>query len=307
MQISHIFSELGTGLRRNISMTISLIVTMFVSLSMVGLAVMAIAQTNQTEEYFGDRLQIQVMLCADKTNTGPCVGGKATKAQRDAVAAALDENPEVESIEFSGQREAYDRAEALYAQDAAAKELFALTEVSDFHASYFVTLEDYDEFDGVVSQVNTMGGVAGTKNLADQLEPLYVALTWLLRLSVAIAGCLIIAAILQVSNTIRLTAYARRREIGIMRLVGASTWHIQMPFVLESLLAALLSGLLACLVLAALVHFVINGVILDSSLVVVTEWVGWSEAFTAGIFTLGVAVLLGLIPTLVMTRKYLNV
>lgn len=307
MQISHIFSELGTGLRRNLSMTISLIVTMFVSLTLVGFALMVNTQTDRTEDYFGDRLQIQVLLCAKETNTGPCIDGEVTGAQRDSVEKALRENPEVESIEYSSQREAYDRAEALYAQDAAAKELFKLTDVNDFHASYFVTLQNHDEFEGVVSQVGRMDGVAGTKNLADQLRPLYVALDYLWWLSLGIAGFLVIAAILQVSNTIRLTAYARRREIGIMRLVGASTWHIQLPFVLESLLAALFSGVLACLAIAGLVQFFIKGVILDSSLVIVTDWVGWSEAITAGIFTLGFAVLLGLIPTLVMTRKYLNV
>jgi cell division transport system permease protein len=307
MQITHIFSELGTGLRRNISMTISLIVTMFVSLSLVGLAVMVSTQTDLTEESFGDRLQIQVLLCAERTNTGPCVDGEVTDAQSTAVESALNENPEVKSLEFSSQREAYERAEELYAQDAAARELFKVTEVSDFHSSFFVTLEDHEQFEGVVSQVSQMDGVAGTKNLADELRPLYVALDYLWWFSILTSGFLILAAILQVSNTIRLTAYARRREIGIMRLVGASTWHIQMPFVLESLLAAVLSGVLACLSLAAIVQFFIKGVILDSSLVVVTKWVGWSEAITAGAFTLGIAVLLGLIPTLVMTRKYLNV
>jgi cell division transport system permease protein len=307
MQITHVFSELGTGLRRNLSMSISLIVTMFISLTLVGFALMVNEQTDKTEQYFGDRLQIQVLLCIEELDTGPCEDGEVSDAQRGAIEQALNDNPEVEAIEYRSQREAYDSAEALWAQNAAAQELFKLTDVSDFHASYFVTLKDPDEFAGVVSQVSAMPGVLGTENLVDQLRPLYVALDVLWWLSLSIAAFLVIAAILQVSNTIRLTAYARRREIGIMRLVGASSWHIQMPFVLESLLAALISAILACLVLAALVKFVIEGVILDSSMVIVTDWVGWHEAFTAGLFTLGFAVLLGMVPTLVMTRKYLDV
>jgi cell division transport system permease protein len=307
MQIRHIFSELGTGLRRNISMTISLIVTMFVSLTLVGFAVMLNSQTDRTEEYWGDRLQIQVLLCAEKTNTGPCVNGEVTDAERDAVEEALNENPDVESIEYRSQREAYDRAKELYSQDDAYRAAFEVTEVQNFSASYFVTLKDPDEYLGVESQVTQMPGVARTENLIDYLKPLYVLLDYLRWFSIITAGFLVIAAILQVSNTIRLTAYARRREIGIMRLVGASTWHIQLPFLLESLLAALIAGLLACLALAALVQFFIKGVILDSSMAIVTKWIGWEEAVTASVLTVAFAVLLGLIPTLVMTRKYLNV
>lgn len=307
MQITHIFSELGTGLRRNLSMTVSLIVTMFVSLTLVGFALMVNTQTDKTEEYFGERLQLQVRLCADETNTGTCVNGEVTDAERQAIETALNDNPEVESIEYRSQREAYDSAEALYAQNAAAERAFETTDVNDFHASYFVTLKDPNQYVGVVSQMSEMPGVDGTTNLADLLQPLYTFLDWLWWSSIGIAAFLVIAAILQVSNTIRLTAYARRREIGIMRLVGASTWHIQLPFVLESLLAALLSGILACLALAALVQFIIEGIILDSTMVTVTDWIGWQEAFTSGLITLGFAFLLGMVPTLVMTRKYLNV
>ena len=307
MQIRHIFSELGTGLRRNISMSISLIVTMFVSLTLVGFALMVNAQTDKTEEYFGDRLQLQVMLCADETSTGPCIDGEVTDAERNAIETALGDNPEVEAVDYRSQQEAYDKAQQLYGQTPAGAKLFEVTEAKDFSASYFVTLKDPNEFAGVQGQVTGMAGVSATKNLSEELEPLYKLLTWAWRWSLIIAGILIIAAILQVSNTIRLTAYARRREIGIMRLVGASTWHIQLPFVLEAVLAATISGLLACAALAAFVQFFVNGFILDSSLYAVTDWVGWNEAFSAGLVTMGFAVLLGLIPTLVMTRKYLDV
>jgi cell division transport system permease protein len=307
MQITHIFAELGTGLRRNISMTVSLIVTMFVSLSMVGFAFMLSTQTDRTEEFWGDRLQIQVLLCAETTNTGSCVEGQVTDAERTAVEEALNGNPQVESIEYNSQRDAYDRAKERFSQDDTYKEAFQVADVKDFNASYFVTLKDPHQYESVESQVSEMPGVAGTKNLIDYLEPLYVALDYLWWFSVATAGFLIVAAILQVSNTIRLTAYARRREIGIMRLVGASSWHIQLPFLLESLLAAMIAGVLACLALASLIQFLVKGVILDSSMAVVTKWIGWNEAVYAGVVTLAFAVLLGLIPTLVMTRKYLNV
>ena len=117
---------------------------------------------------------------------------------------------------------------------------------------------------------------------------------------------LVIAAILQVSNTIRMTAYARRREIGIMRLVGASGWHIQLPFLLESLLAALLSAALAAFGLGAFMYFVVYRY-LRTSLGTITTWVGWDEALVVMGITTALALLLALVPTLIMTRKYLDV
>nr|AGC71585.1 cell division protein FtsX [uncultured bacterium A1Q1_fos_1053] len=124
--------------------------------------------------------------------------------------------------------------------------------------------------------------------------------------AIATSVLLIIAAILQVSNTIRMTAHARRREIGIMRLVGASSWHIQMPFVLESLIAALASALLAAIGMAAFMWFVVYGYLRDT-LGRITTWVRWEDAFVVMGWTTLLAVLLALIPTLVMTRKYLDV
>ena len=123
--------------------------------------------------------------------------------------------------------------------------------------------------------------------------------------AIAVAGFLLVAAILQVANTIRLAAFARRREIGIMRLVGASSLYISLPFLIETLVAALVGIGLAAGTLMAFMHFVIYGRLRPSSNIV--EWVDWTDGYTAvaGIAVLGV--LLTLIPTLVMTRKYLKV
>ena len=121
----------------------------------------------------------------------------------------------------------------------------------------------------------------------------------------AVAGFLLVAAILQVGNTIRLAAYARRKEIGIMRLVGASNLYISLPFLIETLVAALVGISLSALAVLSFMQFVIYGKLRPSSNIV--EWVDWYDAFIAmgGIAVLGV--LLTLVPTLVMTRKYLDV
>jgi cell division transport system permease protein len=119
------------------------------------------------------------------------------------------------------------------------------------------------------------------------------------------AGVLLISAVLQVSNTIRLAVFARRREIGIMRLVGASSLYIQLPFVMEAVLAGLVGAVLACGSIGLFTSVIILGKLKGHSNI--TEWVGWHEATMAMIVVLVLGVLLSAVPTLVMSRKYLRV
>jgi cell division transport system permease protein len=308
MQISHIFSELGTGLKRNVSMTVSLVVTTFVSLTLVGFGLLVNSQANQTEEYFGDRLTVQVILCSDASTTGTCLDGAANENQRADIEAALDENPEVKSFDFQTSREAYDKAKELYTQNPSGERAFEFTTPDRFPRL-------------VLRRAQRPEAVHGRREPDDRherrrrgAEPLGLPQAAVSGAGLHAVGCarrrglLVLAAVLQVSNTIRLTAYARRREIGIMRLVGASSWHIQLPFILESLIASLFAGLLACGALIAFWWFGIrNGILEVDGLALITTWVGVDETLWAGGLTLGLAVLLGLVPPLLLTRKYLDV
>ena len=115
----------------------------------------------------------------------------------------------------------------------------------------------------------------------------------------------LLAALLLVANTIRLAAFARRREIGIMRLVGASNWYIMLPFLLESLLVALAGAALACATLAGIQQFAI--VEKAKPALQGFAWVGWNHVAIAMLGVVVVAVLLSMIPTLVAIRRFLKV
>src|SRR3712207_6485581 len=141
MQVAYVFSELSNGLRRNLSMTVAVIVTMFVSLTLVGLGLLLNAQANKAEEYWGDRLQITVFLCTESSPGANCIDGQATAAQREAVESVLDSNPEVEKGHFETSREAYDKWRAVYtADDATQKQVVDAIKPSDLAESYWVTL-----------------------------------------------------------------------------------------------------------------------------------------------------------------------
>jgi cell division transport system permease protein len=306
MQLTYVFSELRTGLRRNLSMTLAVIVTMFVSLTLVGLGLLLNAQANKAEDFWGDRLQITVFLCTDNSPGANCIDGKATDAQRQAVEDVLASNSEVEKYHFETSREAYQKWREVYATDnETQKQVVDAIRPTDLAESYWVTLKDPKQFAGVKDEVSGLKGVGSVRDLRQVLQPIYFWISAFKWGAIVIAGCLLFAAILQVGNTIRLAAFARRKEIGIMRLVGASSLYIQLPFLLEALVAAVLGVLLAAGAISLFIYVVVYKLLRPNSNLV--AWVDWGDAVwsIAAISVVGLA--LTLIPTLLLTRKYLKV
>lgn len=153
--------------------------------------------------------------------------------------------------------------------------------------------------------MQTLKGVQTVQDLHTYLDPIFAWLNALRWGTIGMSALLLLAAALQIGNTIRMAAFARRRELGIMRLVGAGNWYIMLPFLLESLFAAIVGALLACGTLAAGVYFVImrNAQVSLKAL----KWIGWSHTGIAMAGVAVVAVLLSMIPTLIATRRYLRV
>jgi cell division transport system permease protein len=306
MQLTYVFSELRTGLRRNISMTVAVVVTIFVSLTLVGMGLLLNAQAHKAEDYWGSRLQITVFLCNQNSASPTCVGGEATQAQKAAVEKVLDTNGEVASWRLQTKQEAYDKWRAAYvSNDDTERRVYQSIKPSDMQESYWVQLKNPERFQGIKQAVQGMAGVNTVRDLREVLKPIYFWMNIFKWGAIAVAAFLIVAAVLQVGNTIRLAAFARRREIGIMRLVGASSLYIQLPFLMESLVAAVVGVALAAGSLLLFMWVVIYRTLRPSSNIV--AWVDWGNAFWA----IGAIALIGLaltmLPTLMMTRKYLKV
>ncbi len=306
MQLTYVFSELRTGLRRNVSMTVAVIVTLFVSLTLVGLGLLLNAQANKAEEFWGDRLQITVFLCTENSPTTNCIDGRATETEKAAVEDVLKTNPEVEKYHFETSQQAYDKWRSVYAgEDETQEQVIEAIRPSDMAETYWITLEDPREFQSVKSEVSGLKGVGTVRDLREVLQPIYFWINAFKIGAFVIAGCLLLAAILQVGNTIRLAAFARRKEIGIMRLVGASSLYIQLPFLLEALFAAVVGVLLAAGAISLFLYLVVYQQLRPNSNLV--AWVDWGD----GLWTMGAIAVVGLaltlIPTLLLTRKYLKV
>lgn len=305
MQLRYVATELGSGLRRNVSMTIAVILTIWISLTLVGLGLLMRSQVGIIEKYLGSQLELKIVFCAQNSQTPACVEGQATREQEKAVEQVLSSSEYVDSHRYETRDDAYRGFLALHTDragnpDAIAGELKA----SDMSTAYWATLADPDDNVALASQVKNLPGVDQVFDLRKKLDPVYRTLNMLKWLALGAAALLVLAAVLQVSNTIRLAAMARRREIGIMRLVGASSLYIQLPFVLEVVFSALVGAALACGSVVLVMRLFVPWL---REHVQVLPWIDWSAGIFAMLVIVGIAVVLAVIPTLLMTRKYLKV
>ncbi len=306
MQLTYVFSDLTTGLRRNLSMVVSLVLTIAVSLSLFALGLLVRAQIDKIEESLGSRLQVIVFLCNDTSSAPTCVSGAVTKDQKAEIQQQLDDSPYVDHFRLQDQQEAYQKFKEIYVSDDKTKQrAYDQVKPENLKESYWITLNDPRDYEKVGSLVEGLPGVDSVQDLRDVLNPVYRALNVVQIGALVFAAVLLLAAIFQVANTIRLAAFARRREIGIMRLVGASSWYIQLPFLLESVIAALIGIGLAVGVVAGIMSLVVYGSLRGKF--PIFEWVQWGDAWVICAWIGVVGLALAVIPTLLMTRKYLKV
>jgi cell division transport system permease protein len=303
MQLPYVFSELGQGLRRNLSMHLAVILTLFVSLTLVGLGVLLNQQADKAAQQWGSELQITAFLCKARDDNPACTG-EVTAAQKDRITKVVRDNPEVDSYRFESKEEAFAKIKDLLGADKFEGPNPAAT-AEDMPESVWITLNDPDEYQGIESAIVGLDGVSSVRDQRKIVGPVLQGLDVMRAGALGIAAFLVLAALLLVANTIRLAAFARRREIGIMRLVGASTLYIALPFLMEALVTAAISVVVAVGALAAFMWFGVHGRLED--LVGFIPWIGVQEFWVAAVVVAILGPILTLLPTLVLTRKYLKV
>jgi cell division transport system permease protein len=305
VRFQFMLSEIGQGLRRNLSMTISVILVTTVSLLMLGVGLLAQKQVSVMKEYWYDRVQVSIFLCGkDSDKTKPtCASGEVTQAQKDQILAELQGaqlEPYVAQVFYESKQEAYQHLKERL------KDLADNVTPDQLPESYRVRLNHPEQYEVVSDAFRGQAGVDTVQDDNIVLDRLFALLNGLKWSAWAIAGLTLVCSVLLVATTIRLTAFTRRRETGIMRLVGASNLVIQMPFILESLISAVIGGLLASVILLAFTQFAVQGW-LAGTLRFIRNWVGLSDAalvlpamFLVGIGIAGVSSFLSL-------RRYLKV
>jgi cell division transport system permease protein len=278
MRFGLVLGEAGQGLRRNVAMVISVILVTFISLTFVGVSILLQMQIGQMKGYWYDRAQVAVYFCTSSDTTGNCTSAEATPEQMAAVKAQLESptlKPYIKQISLETHEQAYQN----FKQQFAGSPLLAFTTPSMLNESYRVNLVDPNKDAAIV--IEDTKGLAGVQDVADQralLAPIFSVLNSASLTAIGLAILMLIAAVLLIATTIRLSAFSRRREIGIMRLVGASNRYIQTPFILEGVFAALIGSLLAGGAIVLIVQYFVKGY-LGGQLGTTTTLIGPADAW----------------------------
>ncbi|PQP26357.1 permease-like cell division protein FtsX [Rhodococcus opacus] len=257
MRASFIFSEVLTGLRRNVTMTIAMILTTAISLGLFGSGLLVVQMAGKTQQIFLDRVEVQIFLTDDISTSDPGCEGEICKTLR----TELDETPSVVSVEYLNRDDAVKDATERVFKDQ--HELAALVSPDSFPASFKVKLSDPERFGVINEKFGTRPGVESVLNQRELVERLFSVLNGVRNAAFAIAIVQAVAAILLIANMVQIAAFTRRTEVGIMRLVGATRWYTQLPFLLEAVVAALVGAVLAIVGLFTAKNMFIDDVLAD--------------------------------------------
>jgi cell division transport system permease protein len=232
MRVNFVLSEVATGLRRNLTMTVAMILTTAISLGLMGTGLLIAGMISDMKEIYYDKVQVSIFLADDITDE-----------QRSAIETELKGSDEVKSYIYESKDEAYKRFQQQFSQQP---ELVQNTPADALPESFRVELDNPERYPVIAEQFpNGEGGVDQVRDEGEFLDRLFSLLNGARNATLAVAVVQALAALLLISNTIQLAAFNRRNETNIMRLVGASRWYTQLPFILEAALAGLVGGLLA--------------------------------------------------------------
>ena len=232
MRVNFVLSEVAAGLRRNLTMTVAMILTTGISLGLMGTGLLIANMIGDMREIYYDKIQVSIYLADGITDP-----------QRDAIAAQLDASPEVKDYTYESKADAYARFTKQFQEQPA---LIANTPEDALPESFRVELVNAQRYEVIAQEFpNGQNGVDEVRDEGDFLDRLFSLLNGARNGTIAVAIVQALAALLLISNTIQLAAFNRRNETNIMRLVGASRWYTQLPFILEAALAGLIGALLA--------------------------------------------------------------
>lgn len=245
MRAKYVLSEVMTGLWRNVTMTIAMIITMAVSLTMLGASLVMYKQIDTMKATFIGNVEVSIFLAKDVTDD-----------ERNAVQASLSQDALVKSFTHESQQDAYEKFKEMA---KAEPNLIAVTKPENLPESFRVKLRDPSQYSQIAAKYKTMAGVDNVVDQASLLDKVFKVLGSLQSLALVLAIAQGLAALLLVANTIQVAAYSKRREVAVMKLVGASNWFIQSPFVLEAMFAGIIGALLAYGALISAKIFLIDG------------------------------------------------
>ena len=291
MRMKYVLSEVLVGLWRNVTMTIAMIITMAVSLFMLGGSGLLYQKVGDMKDLYYENVEVSIFLKTD-----------ATKEQVDALGQQLGQDPLVKDSTYVNKEQAYERFQQMYAD---APDLVSAVKPDQLPESYRVKLNDPEQYKEIYDKYKATEGIDTIVDQSKLLDKVFGVLSGFQNGALAIAMVMAIAALLLVANTIQVAAYSKRREVAVMKLVGASNWFIQAPFVLEAVVAGLFGSILGLLALIA-VKVLAAGSSMAALEGLITP-ISWSDIFLTFPLMAAVGGVVSAVTAWVTLRFYLRV
>ena len=299
MRFSFVSKEVGNGLRRNFTMTVALIVSVAVSLSLVGAALLMSAQVDSMKGYWYDKIEVSIFLCGNTSVAFTCTG-TVTEEQRKNIETVLGSLESVQEIFYESSADAY----AQFKEQFAGSAILANISPDALPESFRVKLDNPENFEKVAGSLQSVQGVESIQDQRQLLDRFFQILKGLQSFALAIALAMLTVTVLLVMNTVRVAAFARRRETSIMRSVGASNMSIRLPFILEAAVAAIIGSTLATAGILASKYWLIDAKLAPNLTFI--PFVTWTEvlAIVPMLYLVGVGTTV--LAASVTLRRYLK-
>jgi cell division transport system permease protein len=290
-RFGYFFQETATALRRNALVTFAAISTVFISLFLLGGALLVERQVRLMTGEWASKVEVSVFLRDD-----------ASSEEIEALGRTIAEIPQVEDVFFENREQAYQNFRELFRDNPA---LVENVDPSAMPQSYRIKLVDPADFPVIRAR---LAGDPATDQIKDEQAILkkLLAVTSVLRTGViAVAAIMLVAAAGLIGNTVRMAVFARRKEIAIMKLVGATNWFIRVPFLIEGMVEGLIGGVAAVLAIFAMKVLFIDP--LRGQVAFVPSWIDTGEILFTVPILLVTGVLIAAVASLLAMRRFLEV
>ncbi len=291
ISVDYVVRETAGNLRRNLLMTTAAILTVAVSLSLVGGALLLKQGVNRATLQWRGGVELNIFLNPD-----------VATPQRDAIQTELNGMPEVRKVTFVNQDEAYEEFKQMFANSP---DMVESVSAQDLPPSFRVVPRQPELVDTVGERFTKREGVKEVVYAKETVETLIRFTTFLRNVIFVIAGVLLLSAALLILNTIRMAIFARRREVAVMKLVGATNWFIRVPFMLEGMVQGLAGAAASFLVLVISRGFIAKA--LETNELMEQFLVSRADVMGTGVFILMMGALVGGAGSALAVSRFLDV
>lgn len=305
MRAQFVLSEIGVGLRRNLTMTFAVVVSVALSLALFGGSLLMNDQVNTMKGYWYDKVNVSIFLCnkSDATSDPHCAKGAVTDDQKNQIKTDLEKMSVVDTVTYESQDEAYKHYKEQFGDSPLASSLTP----DQMQESYRIKLKDPEKYQVIATAFDGRDGVQSVQDQKGLLDNLFGLLEGMNIAALAMMALMLVVALMLIVNTVRVSAFSRRRETGIMRLVGASGFYIQTPFIMEAAVAGLIGGVVACGFLVVGRYFIIDHGLALSEKLNLINFIGWDAVLTKLPLILATSLLMPALAAFFALRKYLKV